>query len=425
MHQERGQVTAPLEPPKLILDIFSELQCARPWPPDHERRLLAEGLEQARLADRLGYGCWWTVEHHGATEFSHSSAPEMMLAAISQHTERIHLGHSGVLAPFHINHPVRVAERGAWVDLLSDGRLEMGLARSGGAEWDTFAVEPESSRDQLREALHMIPRMWTETDFEWHSDLIEIPRRDIVPKPLQDPHPPLWQTSTSPESFAMAGELGVGVLCTTLLTPLDSLRALLDHYDEGLSRCQPAGRFVNAQRSAFTFVHCAESRAAAIESGAGEAALWFVNAAPKVFQVPRSLWIDSIRGEFMSSVPESTRALSAPEEHGDLDLDDPVPVIALLNRQMAGQPLDPEEVYEVLEPVESVVIGDEELCRKKMQGFADIGVDRLMCMMQIGALPHETVMQSIRRVGEILLPEFAGRERRSESTRPDTAVGSG
>ena len=134
---------------------------------------------------------------------------------------------------------------------------------------------------------------------------------------------------------------------------------------------------------------------------------------------------DGIRGEFIDSAPETARVLDAPEDHEDLDLDDPVPVIALLNRQMAGQPLDPEEVYEVLEPVESVVIGDEELCRKKMQGFADIGLDRLMCMMQIGALPHETVMQSIRRVGEILLPEFAGRERRSESTRPDTAVGSG
>ena len=420
MHQERGRVTAPMEPPNLILDIFSELQCPRPWAANHERRLLGEGIAQARLADELGYGCWWTVEHHGATEFSHSSAPEMMLAAISQHTERIHLGHSGVLAPFHINHPVRVAERGAWVDLLSDGRLELGLARSGGTEWDTFAVDPESSRDQLREALHMIPRMWTETDFEWQSDLIEIPARDIVPKPLQEPHPPLWQTSTSPESFTMAGELGVGVLCTTLLTPLDSLRALLDHYEEGLSRCQPAGRFVNAQRSAFTFVHCAESKAAAIESGAGEAALWFVNAAPKVFQVPRSLWIDGIRGEFVSNVPESTRALSAPEQHGDLDLDDPVPVIALLNRQMAGLPLDPEEVYEVLEPVESVVIGDEDLCRKKMQGFADIGLDRLMCMMQIGALSHEAVMQSIRRVGEILLPEFAGRETRSAP--PDSVI---
>jgi len=391
----------------LILDMFCELQCARPWAEDHEQRLLMESIEQARLADRMGYGCWWTVEHHGATEFSYSSAPEMMLAAISQHTERIHLGHSGVLAPFHINHPLRVAERGAFVDLLSGGRLEMGLARSGGTEWETFGVEPEASRRQLREALHMLPRMWTETDFEWKGEFIDIPRRDVVPKPVQRPHPPLWQTSTSPESFTMAGELGVGVLCTTLLTPLDTLRALLDHYDEGLSRCQPAGHFQNAQRAAFTFVHCAESREAAIASGAGEAALWFVNAAPAVFQVPRSLWIDGIRGEFVGNAPETGQVLDAPETHDDLDLDDPVPVISLLNRQLAGQTLDPEEVYEVLEPIESVVIGDEELCRKKMRGFADIGVDRLMCMMQIGALPHERVMASIRRVGERLLPHFA------------------
>ncbi|MCH2171381.1 LLM class flavin-dependent oxidoreductase [Myxococcota bacterium] len=408
MHHQGRTFTVTLELPTLILDMFCELQCARPWADNHEQKLLAETLEQARLADGLGYGCWWMVEHHGATEFSYSSAPEMMLAAISQHTHQIHLGHSGVLAPFHINHPVRVAERGAYVDLLSGGRLELGLARSGGTEWDTFGVDPEASRDQLREALHMVPRMWTENDFEWHSDLIDIPERDVVPKPLQKPHPPLWQTSTSPESFTMAGELGVGVLCTTLLTPLESLRELLLHYDEGLSRCQqPVGQFVNAQRSAFTFVHCAESRTAAIESGAAEAALWFVNAAPKVFQVPRRFWIDVIRGDFLDGTPDAARVLESAEIHDDLDLDDPVPVIAMLNRQVAGQTLDPEEAYEVLEPIESVIIGDVDLCRKKMQGFADIGADRLMCMMQLGAVPHQQVMESIQRVGEVLLPEFA------------------
>ena len=177
-------------------------------------------------------------------------------------------------------------------------------------------------------------------------------------------------------------------------------------YDEGLDRAQPAGHFVNAQRSAFTFVHCAESREAAIASGAAEAALWFVNAAPAVFQVPRSLWIDGIRGEFVGDAPETGRVLAAPEAHRDLDLDDPVPVIALLNRQLAGHRIDPVEAYEVLEPIESVIIGDVELCRKKMRGFAEIGVDRLMCMMQLGALPHARVMESIRRVGEVLLPEF-------------------
>jgi len=218
----------------VILDIFSELQKARPWGPNHERQIFLDAIAQAKLADAMGYGCWWTVEHHGATEFSYSSVPEMMLVVISQHTERIRLGHSGVLAPFHINHPVRVAERAAFVDVMSGGRLELGLARSGGTEWETFQIDPETSRDQLREALHMVPRMWTQNSFKWESELASIPERDIVPKPLQRPHPPLWQTATSPESFRMAGELGVGVLGTTLLTPLDATAALLVEYDRGL-----------------------------------------------------------------------------------------------------------------------------------------------------------------------------------------------
>jgi alkanesulfonate monooxygenase SsuD/methylene tetrahydromethanopterin reductase-like flavin-dependent oxidoreductase (luciferase family) len=390
----------------VILDVFSELQKAEPGGPEAERSVLLEAIEQARLADALGYGCWWTVEHHGAAPFSYSSAPEIVVAVLAQHTERLRFGHSGVLAPFRINHPLRVAERAAVTDILSGGRLELGLARSGGSEWETFGVAPESSRAELREALQMIPAMWTQDAFRWESEHLRVPERNVVPKPLQKPHPPLWQTCTSPESFEMAGELGVGALATTLLSPLATLRALLDHYERGLARCRPAGRFPNAQRAVFTFVHCAETRREAVESGAAEAALWFVNAAPRVFQVPRRIWIDAIRGEFQSNDPSATRALAAAEVPDD-DLDDPVPVIRALNRQRAGLPLDPEEAFAALEPMESVVIGDVESCRKKMEAFARIGVDRLMCLMAFGALPQARVLSSLRLVGERLLPELA------------------
>ena len=391
----------------MILDVFSELQRPGPFAPDHEARLLADAIEQAELADRLGFGCWWTVEHHGAVEFSYSSAPELMLAALSQRTRRIRLGHSGVLAPFRINHPLRVAERGAWIDVLSGGRLEMGLARSGGTEWEAFLVDPASSREQLREALCMLPRMWTEASFKWESPELVIPERNVVPKPLQKPHPPLWQTCTSPESFEMAGALGVGALATTLLSPLGLLADLFAHYRKGLARCRPAGLFVNEQRAVFTFLHCAESRSAAIASRAAEAALWFVNAAPRVFQVPRSVWIDAIRGQAQANDPSATRAVAADRVAADLDLDDPVPVVRLLNRQLAGQRLDPTEVFEALEPMESVIIGDVESCRRKLARYAEIGTDRLMCLMQFGGLPHAAATASLRRAGESLLPALA------------------
>ena len=394
----------------MILDIFSELQRAIPkdqvGDADFEGRVLRDAIEQAKLADALGFGCWWTVEHHGAKEFSYSSSPEMMLAVLSQHTERIHLGHSGVLAPFAINHPIRIAERAAFLDQVSGGRLELGLARSGGTEWEAFEVDPDSSREQLREAMQMIPAMWTQDEFEWNSEFATIPKRNVVPKPIQSPHPPLWQTSTSPESFYMAGSMGVGVLGTTLVSPLSTLATLLSEYDRGLAEANPVGSFVNAQRSVFTFMHCAETREDAISSGAAEAILWFINAAPAVFHVPRNTWIDAIRGDLKDSAPSSDTALAAPEVYDDLDLNDPVPVIALLNRQLAGEQLDPVEVFEVMEAIESVIIGDPDACEKKLRGYADVGCDRLMCLMQMGGVSQESVLKSIRLTGELLIPRL-------------------
>ncbi len=394
----------------MILDIFSELQRAIPkdqvGDADFEGRVLRDAIEQAKLADELGFGCWWTVEHHGAKEFSYSSSPEMMLAVLSQHTERIHLGHSGVLAPFSINHPIRIAERAAFLDQVSGGRLELGLARSGGTEWETFEVDPDSSREQLREAMQMIPAMWTQDEFEWNSEFATIPKRNVVPKPIQSPHPPLWQTSTSPESFYMAGSMGVGVLGTTLVSPLSTLSTLLSEYDRGLAEANQVGSCVNAQRSVFTFMHCAETREDAIASGAAEAILWFINAAPAVFHVPRNTWIDAIRGDLKDSAPSSDTALSAPEVYDDLDLNDPVPVIALLNRQLAGEQLDPVEVFEVMEAIESVIIGDPDECEKKLRGYADVGCDRLMCLMQMGGVSQDSVLKSIRLTGELLIPRL-------------------
>jgi len=137
---------------RVKFDIFAEIQKAGPVRPGHEALVLRESIEQARAADAAGFECWWLVEHHACEEFSYSSAPELILAWIASETERLRVGHAGVLAPFEINHPVRAAERAALLDHMSGGRLEFGMARSGGREWDAFGVDPERSRDQLAEA---------------------------------------------------------------------------------------------------------------------------------------------------------------------------------------------------------------------------------------------------------------------------------
>ncbi|MEO5722735.1 MAG: LLM class flavin-dependent oxidoreductase [Ilumatobacteraceae bacterium] len=394
----------------MIFDVFNELQRPRPWGPDHEGQVFRDGIEQAELADRLGYDCWWMVEHHCTPEFSYSGAPEMFNAALSQRTERIRLGHSGVLSPFKINHPLRVAERAAMLDQLSGGRAEIALARSGGAEWETFGIDPASTLEELDEAFKILVGAWTEELFEWNGEHVRIPQRQVVPKPVQDPHPRLWQTVSTPSSFAAAGERGVGVLATTLLSTVETIAGMLAEYDAGRARSTgPVGKVANNQKGVFTFVHCAETTKEAIASRASEAALWYVNAAPRIFSVPRTIWTEMIRGQPSASTdPGRAQAVSNVDQvMVDMDPDDPHPVVRIMNRQALGYDLDPVEVYEALEPIDSVIIGDVDTCRRKMQKYADAGTDRLLCLMQFGNLSHERTMNSLRTVGEALIPEFA------------------
>jgi alkanesulfonate monooxygenase SsuD/methylene tetrahydromethanopterin reductase-like flavin-dependent oxidoreductase (luciferase family) len=388
-------------------DIFCEIQRAKPWPADHEASLFRETLQQAEAADVAGFDTWWEVEHHSAAEFSYSSAPAVMLAAIAMRTSRIHIGHAGVLAPFRINNPYRVAESAATLDILSGGRLELGLAKSGGKEWETFGVDPELARGQVREAFSIISKFWTEDSVSWDSADFSIPERECVPKPLQKPHPRLWQTCGSPESFRMAGEMGVGCLGTTLLSPVPFMGQMIQEHDAGLAACRPAGKVINREKGIFTFVHLAETRAAAIENGAALAALWYVHSAPIVFKVPRAVWYDSIRAGLHPNAARSTAALTGAD---DTSLDiapDELPVLRLLKLMARGEHVSKEEAHDVLEQLDSVVIGDPDHCRSKLDAFRDIGTDRMMCLMQFGAIPHAAVMKSIALAGEHLIPVFA------------------
>src|ERR671922_708646 len=123
---------------------FYEHQLPRPWDADSERRLYQDALEQVEIADRVGFDVVWEVEHHFMEEYSHSSAPEVFLAAASQRTSRIRLGHGIVNIMPAVNHPARVAERVATLDLVSDGRVDLGTGEaSSAAELGGFLVRRE------------------------------------------------------------------------------------------------------------------------------------------------------------------------------------------------------------------------------------------------------------------------------------------
>jgi alkanesulfonate monooxygenase SsuD/methylene tetrahydromethanopterin reductase-like flavin-dependent oxidoreductase (luciferase family) len=133
--------------------------------------------------------------------------------------------------------------------------------------------------------MRMVPQIWTNDRFSWSDDAFQIRDAPIIPKPYQKPHPPLWQASSSPESFEMAARNGVGALGVTILTPLEGMAGLLEAYRGGIKDAEPAGSFINNQTGVFTFVHCAETTKQAIENGAAEAAAWYTNTIVKFFEL--------------------------------------------------------------------------------------------------------------------------------------------
>jgi alkanesulfonate monooxygenase SsuD/methylene tetrahydromethanopterin reductase-like flavin-dependent oxidoreductase (luciferase family) len=384
------------------IDVFCEVEKAALEGPGGEHRLLKETLAQAQLADQAGFDCWWEVEHHGAVEMSYSSAPDLMLTAIAARTQRMRIGHSAVLAPHRFSHPIRIAERAATLDLLSDGRLEVGFARSTTPEWRLFQIPPEDTRAQLEETMRMVPRMWTEERFTYESPNFSINNAPIIPKPYQKPHPPMWQASSSPDSFAMAARCGVGALGVTLLTPIEGMAALLQTYRDAIRDAEPAGKFVNNQAGVFTFVHCAETTKKAIENGAAQAAAWYINTMVRFFELE----------QMMRDLEDRTKDVAGSGLVGQIQSDTPPAeddggALRLIGRLAHGEDISGEEAYEILGKQDSIIIGDPETCLKKMKHYRDIGVDRLLCFQQVGGLSHEAIMESIRLVGKHAVPYFS------------------
>ena len=387
------------------IDCFYEIETATSGAPNFEHRLLKETLTQAEAAESAGFDCWWQVEHHGAEHMSYSSAPDVILAAISQRTRRMRLGHSAVLAPHNFAHPVRIAERAATLDLLSDGRLEMGFARSTIPEWRLFGIDPDSTRAQLQRTMRMVPQIWTNDRFSWEDEAFQIKDAPIIPKPYQKPHPPLWQAASSPESFEMAAHNGVGALGVTLLTPLEGMAALLESYRSAIKDAEPAGSFINNQTGVFTFVHCAETTQQAIDNGAAEAAAWYTNTIVKFFELQEMM---KALEEQVAGAPTDIAgrglvgAIDTPGAEEPKDQ-----AVNIIGRLAKGEDISGEEVYEVLGQQDSIIIGDPETVRRKMMHYRDVGVDRLLCFQQVGGLSHQSIMKSIELIGSEVIPHFS------------------
>jgi alkanesulfonate monooxygenase SsuD/methylene tetrahydromethanopterin reductase-like flavin-dependent oxidoreductase (luciferase family) len=358
------------------LDLLYEVDAPKPWNGPHpygqrerEQRAYREAIEQIRLGDRLGFHTVWAVEHHFREGRSHCPAPEVLLGALSQVTERIRLGFGVTLTPFGFSHPARVAERVATVDVLSGGRVEWGTGRSTPMEQTAFHVDRAHSRDQWREAIEIICGMWREERFAWDSPTFSFPARVVTPKPVQDPHPPCWMAATSDGSAEVAGENALGLLSFSIMQPLERMAQQIEAYRKAQLRAKPlTGVATN------TLVHCADSMAEAEANGIWKSVAWWY----------QNLAQFTLDWELVHLSPEEQSQ-----------------VFPLMKPLLEGKiPIDH------FHDADMIVVGDAERCFQKMKHYADLGVDQLICYVQFGYHSHESVLKTIEILGKEVLPEL-------------------
>ena len=247
--------------------IFYEHQLPRPWKENDELKLYQDALDQVELADNLGIDYVWEVEHHFLEEYAHSSAPEVFLAACSQRTKNIRLGHGIKLMPPNYNHPARIAEEIATLDLVSNGRVEFGTGESSSlAELGGFKIPVEEKRDQWLEAVEQTCNMMAMEPYPgYEGKYFSMPCRNVVPKPTQRPHPPLWVACSNRETIKLAAKLGIGALTFAFVDPDEAKLWVDDYYRILKEECIPIGHSINPNIAMVTSFGCHQDHDEAVK----------------------------------------------------------------------------------------------------------------------------------------------------------------
>ena len=379
--------------------LFYEHQLPRPWDADSEHRLVQEALDQIEYADQLGIEYVWEVEHHFLEEYSHSSAPEVFLAAASQRTKQMRLGHGIIQTAPGYNHPVRTAERVAMLDLVSGGRAEFGSGESSSeAELGGFGIDPAVKRDQWLEGLQVAIRAMTEDPFTGHEGTFaSIPPRNVVPKPMQKPHPPLWVACSRRDTILLAAEKGIGALAFAFIDPEEARHWVDDYTAVMAERCVPVGKAVNHNIACVTPMMCAPTEDAAIAMGLeGGNFFGYSLAHYYVFgdHVPghTDVWQEFIaKRDQMGYSPEA--AIAAKKE--------------VLGAQVASG--DTSGLRGA--------VGTPDQIREYLRRYEEAGVDQVIFVMQAGRNRHEDIMSSLELFAAEVLPEFKERDHAASTAK--------
>jgi alkanesulfonate monooxygenase SsuD/methylene tetrahydromethanopterin reductase-like flavin-dependent oxidoreductase (luciferase family) len=358
--------------------VFYELQLPKPWTKNAEHQLFQEALAQIRLADEIGIDYAWSVEHHFLDEYSHCSAPEVFLAAAAAQTQNIKIGHGIRQVIPNYNHPARVAEGLATLDLVSNGRVQFGIGEGATRmELHGFGIEARKKRAMAIEAAEQIANMMVMDPYPgYESETFTLPCRNVLPKPMQDPHPPMWMACTNRDTIKVAASLGLGALAFSFVDPEEARQWSDIYYDIIKSdQCVPLGHSVNANLAMVSSFSLHHDRSEAIRRGQEnfEFFAYAMKALVMEDQVPgrTAIWenFQKMRGDKTSEIIRAT----------ELGEDD--------NGRSPG-------------------IGTPADLSEHIREFQGAGVDQVILMQQAGKNPHAEICESLELFGKEVLPEF-------------------
>ena len=362
--------------------IFYEHQLPRDWEENSEHQLIKNSLAQIELADELGFDYAWEVEHHFLEEYSHSSAPEVFLAAASQRTKNIRLGHG--IIQLTTNHPARVAERVATLDLVSDGRVELGLGEGASVtELHPFNLRFRDKRDVWEDAVRcMLPMFWNH-GWEYDGEYFKFPKRAVVPKPLQKPHPPLWVACSQLETIKYAAHRGMGALCFKFVD-MESSRAWVNaYYNTYLRHLEKLADYqANPNIAVVAGFMCADTDEEAWEKADG----W------TFFQFALQLY-----GKEGPFEPGSVNFWERYQEW---------------KKTPQGQHRTGSEL-----------IGSPDTIRQRLQDLADTNVDQVILLNQAGKNTHQDICDSLALFAREVMPEFHESHKEQEKWKAAVLAG--
>ena len=360
------------------------MQLPRPWSAESERTLLNDALEIVELSDKAGFDYVWATEHHFLEEYSHASAPELFLAACSQRTKNLRLAHGIIQTPPLINHPARVAERIAALDLLSGGRVDFGMGSGATTtELGGFLVPQEEKKAMQIEGMSVAVRMLVENPFTGHEGkYVKAPPRNVLPKPLQKPHPPLWMACSRRESILDAARLGMGALTFSFVSPEEARQWVRDYYATIESECVPLGYAVNPNFAIATPFLCDTDEKRAVDAAVQNYGFFVYGLGHYSFFGEHRPGKSDIWNEYTTN---------------------------------PKQPVSPEYIQQAC-------VGSPQKLRHTLREYEEAGIDQVIAVRQVGRLTLDQQCSSLKLFSQDVLPEFKERELADRARKAERAA---